>query len=101
MCEDVKEGIRLGRALIAVMGACLFIAMDGVYHIDSALINGSLYKVEKVIEFAAKTIRIVKQNLIWPFCYNIPGITLALSGVLNLMFATERMCVIANSMRLS
>jgi P-type E1-E2 ATPase len=69
------------------------------------LVNGSLSKVENAFELAAKTIRIVKQNLFWAFFYNILGITLALSGVLNPIFAAAAMllssvCVIANSMRL-
>ncbi len=63
MYEGAWVRIRLGHALMTVMGAFAFFVVVSVYYYDSTLVNGSLWKVEKAIEFAAKTTRIVRQTL--------------------------------------
>lgn len=70
------------------------------------LVSGSLSKVEDAFRLAAKTTRVVRQNLFWAFFYNIMGITLAITGMLTPIFAAAAMLlsstsVVANSMRLT
>jgi heavy metal translocating P-type ATPase len=70
------------------------------------LMSASLSRVEDAFRLAAKTRRIVRQNLFWAFFYNTAGITLALTGLLTPIFAAAAMflssaSVVANSMRLT
>ena len=70
------------------------------------LVSGSLARVEDAFRLAAKTTRVVRQNLFWAFIYNGLGITLAFTGVLTPIFAAVAMLlsstsVVANSMRLT
>jgi len=72
---------------------------------DIVLISGDLKGVVKSIKLSKQTIKIIKQNLFWAFIYNIIGIPLAASGLLNPMFAALAMSlssvsVISNSLRL-
>jgi len=69
------------------------------------LMNGSLRAVSETLDLAARTFRIVRQNLFWAFAYNVAGITLAMAGVLNPILAAAAMVlsslsVIGNSRRL-
>jgi cation transport ATPase len=55
---------------------------------------------------AAKTLRIVRWNLFWAFLYNAVGITRAVAGFLNPMFAAAAMLlsslsVVGNPRRLN
>jgi len=88
-------GIALGTGADIAMGAAPVVLM-----------SGSLSRVEDAFRLAAKTRRIVRQNLFWAFFYNTVGITLALTGVLTPIFAAAAMLlsstsVVANSMRLT
>jgi len=88
-------GIALGTGADIAMGAAPVV-----------LVSGSLSRIEDAFCLAAKTTRVVRQNLFWAFFYNIVGITLALTGVLNPIFAAAAMLlsstsVVANSMRLA
>lgn len=70
------------------------------------LMTTSLRRVVDVFDLAARTWRIVRQNLFWAFLYNTLAIGLAITGVLNPLFAAVAMLlssvsVIANSMRLN
>lgn len=72
---------------------------------DVVLMNGDISGVIKSIKLSQNTIRIIKQNLFWAFIYNVIGIPLAASGLLNPMFAALAMSlssvsVISNSLRL-
>jgi P-type Cu+ transporter len=72
---------------------------------DVVLMNGDLSGVVKSIRLSKNTIRVIKQNLFWAFIYNVIGIPLAASGLLNPMFAALAMSlssvsVISNSLRL-
>ncbi|MGD0632091.1 MAG: heavy metal translocating P-type ATPase, partial [Terracidiphilus sp.] len=88
-------GIALGTGADIAMGAAPMV-----------LVSGSLARIEDAFRLAAKTRRVVRQNLFWAFFYNIVGISLALSGVLTPIFAAGAMLlsstsVVANSMRLA
>lgn len=70
------------------------------------LMSSSLNKLLDVFDLANKTWRIVRQNLFWAFFYNTLGISLAITGMLNPIFAAGAMLisslsVIGNSLRLN
>lgn len=70
------------------------------------LMSNSLNKLLDVFDLANKTWRIVRQNLFWAFFYNTLGISLAVTGMLNPIFAAGAMLisslsVIGNSLRLN
>jgi Cu+-exporting ATPase len=73
---------------------------------DIAIIAGNLDKIPKAIRLSEMTIQTIKLSLFWAFVYNIIGIPLAVSGLLNPMFAAAAMAlssvsVVANSLILA
>jgi cation transport ATPase len=59
-----------------------------------------------LLGLARKTLRIVRQNLVWAFAYNAVAIVVAACGLLRPVVAAAAMvlssvCVVNNSMRLS
>jgi heavy metal translocating P-type ATPase len=69
------------------------------------LMGPSLAGVTDTLDLAQRTFRIVRQNLFWAFGYNVAGMALAITGVLNPILAAAAMVlsslsVIANSRRL-
>lgn len=69
------------------------------------LMSDSLLRIPETFALAARTLRIVRQNLFWAFFYNTAGIILAIAGVLNPILAAGAMVisslsVIGNSLRL-
>lgn len=79
---------------------------------DIVLMKSDLSDVAKAIQLSVLTIRNVKQNLFWAFCYNVIGIPIAAGLVypftghlLNPQFAGLAMalssvCVVSNALRL-
>lgn len=70
------------------------------------LMGGSPTKAVEAIQLARTTFRAIKQNLFWAFVYNIIGIPLAATGVLNPIIASFAMAmssvsVLSNSMRIA
>lgn len=76
------------------------------------LMKSDLQDVAKAIKLSKVTIRNVKQNLFWAFCYNVIGIPIA-AGVLypvtgqllsphfaGLAMALSSVCVVSNALRL-
>lgn len=79
---------------------------------DIVLMKSDLQDVVKAIKLSKMTIRNVKQNLFWAFCYNVIGIPIA-AGVLypfteqllsphfaGLAMALSSVCVVSNALRL-
>jgi heavy metal translocating P-type ATPase len=69
------------------------------------LMSPALDRVLEVFDLSRMTLRTVRQNLFWAFFYNVAGITLAITGILNPILAAGAMVlsslsVIGNSMRL-
>jgi cation transport ATPase len=65
----------------------------------------SLAAVPVTLDLARRAFRVVRQNPFWAFAYNVAGITLAITGVLNPIMAAGAMVlsslsVIGNSRRL-
>jgi cation transport ATPase len=76
---------------------------------DSAavcLLADDLARVPRTIGLARQTVRVIKQNLVWAFSYNIVGITLAATGRLSPVWSAVAMVassvfVVSNSLRLN
>lgn len=79
---------------------------------DIVLMKSDLSDVARAIRLSALTIRNVKQNLFWAFCYNVIGIPIA-AGLLypftghllnpqfaGLAMALSSVCVVSNALRL-
>ncbi|SIS03536.1 heavy metal translocating P-type ATPase [Natronorubrum thiooxidans] len=71
---------------------------------DVALVDDNLNSVETVFDLARATDRRVKGNIGWAFCYNAIAIPLAVTGLLNPLFAALAMgasslLVVTNSSR--
>jgi P-type E1-E2 ATPase len=87
-------GISMGTGTDLAMRAAAVVLMDGTLEKNSA-----------VLQLASQTMRIIRQNLFWAFFYNILGIALAITGVLNPILAAAAMLlssasVIGNTSRL-
>ena len=83
------------------MGGGTAMAADAA---DVAVLEDDLESVETVFELARATDRRVKGNVGWAFCYNAIAIPLAITGLLNPLFAalamaTSSLLVVTNSSR--
>ncbi len=72
---------------------------------DITLLTDDPLKIQEVIDLSKRTLIIIRQNLGFAFFYNILGIPLAMSGLLNPLIAVLAMfasslTVIGNTMRL-
>ena len=118
---DLVRGLRKRGAVVAVVGhplddSAVLTSGDASVAIGCCndwgttapsvvLMNEDLTKLSSVITLAKKTMRAVRQNLIWATSCFIIGLAAAVCGLLNplaaaLVIFASSLCVIANSVRL-
>jgi heavy metal translocating P-type ATPase len=73
---------------------------------DICLLSNDLARIIWAIQLSQRAVRTIRYNLAWAFAYNVVGIGLALTGLLNPIFAAFAMAasgilVIGNSLRLN
>jgi Cu2+-exporting ATPase len=71
---------------------------------DIAIVTDSLESLPTVFDLATAANKRVKQNIGWAFCYNAVAIPLAVTGIINPLFAAIAMgasslLVVSNSSR--
>jgi P-type E1-E2 ATPase len=101
--DGVNDAPSLAQADLGIaLGSGADIAMQAA---PLVLMGSSLAGVTETLDLARRTFRIVRQNLFWALGYNVVGMALAITGVVNPILAAAAMVlsslsVIGNSRRL-